>query len=64
MENVCRVVLPAASIEGGGQGAGSVIKEVTGRRAERPSTYYPKEKTSVEGILVDDRFDLQDNGNK
>jgi hypothetical protein len=64
MEDVARVVQSAASIEDGGQRVTSVIKEVTGRGAERPSTYYPEEKTGVESILVDSGFDLQDNENK
>ena len=63
MEDVTRVVHFAASIEDGGQCVTSVIKEVSGRRAERPSTYHPKKGTGVEGmILVSGGFDLQDNG--
>jgi hypothetical protein len=59
MENVGRVVLLAACIEGRGQGATSVRKEVTSHCAERPSTYDPKEKTSVGGVLVNGGLDLQ-----
>jgi hypothetical protein len=59
MEKVGRVVLLAACIEGLGQGATSVRKEVTSHCAERPSTYDPKEKMSVGGVLVNGGLDLQ-----
>jgi hypothetical protein len=62
MKNMRRVVQFGAPIEGGRQGAGSEIKEVTSRRAECPSAYYPKKKTSIESILVDGGFDLQGDG--
>jgi len=59
VEDVRRVELPTSSVEGGGQGAGSIIKEVTSCGAERPSADHSDERTSVESALVDGGFDLQ-----
>ena len=59
MENVRRVELPAAPIEGGGQGAASIAKEATSSGAEGPSADHSDEETSVERALVDRGSNLQ-----
>ena len=59
MENVRRVELAAASIEGSAQGAASIVKDVTGRGAERPSADHSDEETSVDSAVVDRGSDLQ-----
>ena len=64
VENVRRVKLPAASIEGVGQRAGSITKEATGSGAERPSADHSDEETSVKCALVDRGSDLQKKNNR